>query len=351
MAMRTPDPDDAVLAALHALDDDGNELDHATEVAALDYAEAVSGLAEAVSSPPVLGLRGRLLAAAFSERAPGASIDDGGADDAPVAFARTAGDLHRLLGELDDADWIEPAHPAIGRVRDVVAHLLAIEDYVLSQLPDTDGNATAPRPAPPDGASPRADGATEPEPTHVAYTEPVVSAASSMAVGELRAQWFDTASALASAARSVPSGTTVDLHGLRVEVRGAMFLRTFELWAHLDDIARATGRRRPRLDARRMRAMSTALVEVLPLALAVAGHADVDGRIEVVLTGPGGGTYPVVLGTDGRDAVDCTLTIDVVDLCRLAARRASRDQLDVRVDGDGAIADAVLASVSVFAMD
>jgi hypothetical protein len=38
-------------------------------------------------------------------------------------------------------------------------------------------------------------------------------------------------------------------------------------------------------------------------------------------------------------------------VCRLAARRARRSQLDLRVDGDPAVADALLASVSAFAMD
>jgi hypothetical protein len=100
-----------------------------------------------------------------------------------------------------------------------------------------------------------------------------------------------------------------------------------------------------------MRSMSTALVQALPVALVLAGHADVSGRVDVVLTGPGGGAFSVPLGTADARAAHCTLTIDVVDLCRLAARRASVDQLDVRVDGDVAIAGAVIASAGVFAMD
>jgi hypothetical protein len=302
MAMRIPDPDDAALAALHALTGDTGDIDRATDAEAMHYAETVAAMAEAVSSPPVLGLRGRLLAAAFAERAPGTSIDDGGADTAAVAFARTARELEHLLGELDDLDWVEDAHPAIGRVRDVVAHLLAIEhDLDLSPF-------------------------------------------------ELRRRWRQAAEPLADAAQGAAPETAVELHGLHVDVESTMFLRTFELWGHLDDIARATGRRRPRLDARRLRAMSAALMDVLPVALTVAGHADVRGRIDVVLTGPGGGTYHVAVGAPA-DRVDCTLTVDVVDLCRLAARRATVEQLDVRVDGDRSLADAVLASVSAFAMD
>jgi hypothetical protein len=127
-------------------------------------------------------------------------------------------------------------------------------------------------------------------------------------------------------------------------------MRTFELWAHLDDIARATGRRRPRLDARRLRAMSTALVDALPIAMAVSGHADVTARARLVMTGPGGGSHDVAFGGAAGGPVT-TVTVDVVDVCRLAARRSRRSQLDLRIDGDPAVADALLASVSAFAMD
>jgi RNA polymerase sigma factor (sigma-70 family) len=41
----------------------------------------------------------------------------------------------------------------------------------------------------------------------------------------------------------------------------------------------------------------------------------------------------------------------VVDLCRLAAQRTSVAQIDVRVEGDRPLADAVLASAPAFAMD
>jgi uncharacterized protein (TIGR03083 family) len=348
--MRIPDPDDAVLAALDALGDDARVVDPSTEAAALEYAETVAALAEAAASPPVLDLRGRLLAAAFAERTPGSSIDDGGADTASIAFVRTARELDRLLASLDDADWQEPAHPAIGSVRDVVAHLLAIEHLVLRQLPDPPVGGSS-RPTPPPGAP---DGAKSDETAslaHVAYAAPVVTATTHLSTGELRRSWRDAAEAVASAAAATAAGAQLDLHGLRVGVDGGLLLRTFELWAHLDDIALATGRRRPRLDARRLRAMSVALVDALPIAVALAGHGDLAGRVRLVLTGPGGGAYDVVLGRPSGTDPTCSITVDVVDLCRVAAQRSAVHHVEVRLAGAAHVAAAVLASVSAFAMD
>jgi uncharacterized protein (TIGR03083 family) len=350
MALRVPDPDDGAVLALHAQDGSVDDVDRVVEADALDYADAVSALAEAVASPPALGLRSRVLASAFAERAPGASIDDGRSDPAPRAFARTASDLDALLADLADADWLEPAHPEIGRVRDVVAHLLTIEAYVLAQLADRDQTEH------PGDAVPAGDAVHTGDAVHAGHIETgeaTIVAVRDLPVGELRRRWKQAADALTAAAQAAPAGTVVQLHSLPAGIEGAMFMRTFELWAHLDDIARATGRRRPRLDARRLRAMSTALVDALPIAMAFSGHADVAARVRLVTTGPGGGSHDLVLGdaTDGPATPAATVTVDVVDLCRLAARRSTLSQLDLRIDGERAVADALLASVSAFAMD
>jgi uncharacterized protein (TIGR03083 family) len=351
MALRVPDPDDGAILALHAQDGSVDDVDLVVEADALDYADTVSALAEAVASPPALGLRSRVLASAFAERAPGASIDDGRSDPAPRAFARTATDLDALLADLADADWLEPAHPEIGRVRDVVAHLLAIETYVLAQLTERDRTIEQTGDAAHTGDVVHTGDAVHTG--HVETGEATIVAVRDLPVGELRRRWKQAADALADAAQAAPADTVVQLHSLPAGIEGAMFMRTFELWAHLDDIARATGRRRPRLDARRLRAMSTALVDALPIAMAVSGHADVTARVRLVTTGPGGGSHDLVFGdaTDGPATPAATVIVDVVDLCRLAARRSTLPQLDLRIDGDRAVADALLASVSAFALD
>ncbi len=66
----------------------------------------------------------------------------------------------------------------------------------------------------------------------------------------------------------------------------------------------------------------------------------------VVLTGNGGGTFD--LGDPSRR--DTILVVDVVDYCRLAARRIAPDDLDMDVEGDRAVADRLLAAARVFAV-
>jgi hypothetical protein len=87
----------------------------------------------------------------------------------------------------------------------------------------------------------------------------------------------------------------------------------------------------------------------MPFGLAVGG-AQVAGRTaRIVLTGPGGGTWdqPLGLGETAGEP-DTTLVLDVVDYCRLAARRLTPDDVTVTVEGDAALARQVLVGAGVF---
>jgi hypothetical protein len=53
---------------------------------------------------------------------------------------------------------------------------------------------------------------------------------------------------------------------------------------------------------------------------------------------------------DGRSP-DVTVIGDVIDICRLAARRTERDEISVEVIGDAALGERVLASVGAFSRD
>jgi hypothetical protein len=68
-----------------------------------------------------------------------------------------------------------------------------------------------------------------------------------------------------------------------------------------------------------------------------------------VLTGPGGGTWDQALGWGETAGLpDATLVLDVVDYCRLAARRVGPDEVAVTVEGDEALARRILAGAGVF---
>ena len=74
------------------------------------------------------------------------------------------------------------------------------------------------------------------------------------------------------------------------------------------------------------------------------GGVDAAGRTaRIVLTGPGGGTWDTALGlgeTPGEP--DATLVLDVVDYCRLAARRLAPDEVRFTAEGDEVLARQML---------
>jgi alpha-D-ribose 1-methylphosphonate 5-triphosphate synthase subunit PhnG len=92
--------------------------------------------------------------------------------------------------------------------------------------------------------------------------------------------------------------------------------------------------------------MSSASVGTLPLLVPlVAPGARLEGG-RVVLTGAGGGTYD--LGDQTRRRV--VLVADVVDYCRLAARRLPAAELEAVIEGDEQAAAHLLAAAQLFAI-
>ena len=129
-----------------------------------------------------------------------------------------------------------------------------------------------------------------------------------------------------------------------------MVLRAFEVWTHNDDIRRAVGRPLDAPDGARLALMSDLAVNALPLGLLMTGRSGANRTARIVLTGPGGGTWRQALAigeTPGEP--DVVVVADVVDFCRLAARRMPADDLVCHVEGDQALAADILVGVAVFA--
>jgi hypothetical protein len=123
----------------------------------------------------------------------------------------------------------------------------------------------------------------------------------------------------------------------------------FEVWTHDEDIRRATGRAAFAPDAARLRRMSRIAVPSTPLGLAMAGAPAPGRTARIVLTGQGGGTWDQALGWgETAGALDATVVLDVVDYCRLAARRLEPAAIAVSVEGDEALARQILAGAGVF---
>jgi uncharacterized protein (TIGR03083 family) len=187
---------------------------------------------------------------------------------------------------------------------------------------------------------------------HVASTRDVIAELSTADRDSLAQTWADAAHDVARAAASGDPDRQVTFHDLTLSVGGYLVTRTFELWAHGMDIALATGRPMPSLDDERMAMMSSRLMGAVPDALAYRRSAAPGRTARFVLTGPAGGCYTVPLAPGGAAGEpDFVLVADVVDICRVAARRLRPDELDVRIEGDRGLADLVLAGIDAFARD
>jgi hypothetical protein len=155
-----------------------------------------------------------------------------------------------------------------------------------------------------------------------------------------------------AAARSGDPARPVQWHDITLTVDRYFNTRSFELWAHGMDIALATGRPMPTMDDERMALLSGRLMAVLPYALAYRGSPLPGRTARFVLTGVAGGTYTVPLAPgEEPGAPDFLIVADVVDVCRIAARRLPPADLSATIEGDRDLADLVLASIDAFARD
>jgi uncharacterized protein (TIGR03083 family) len=251
---------------------------------------------------------------------------------ATEAFRETADDLDALLGSLTVQEWSRPT-TTYGDVRATVAHLVGIERLALGWF-----GAMA---LPPDEIA--AD--------HLAASREAIEELSSADPATLRSTWRNHARRVAEAAAAAPDDLAIMAHDIPVGPDGAMLLRTFELWAHHDDIAAATGRRLLAMDGGRLLTLSTGLVRALPFTFALRGQATPDATARIVLTGMGGGTYDLSYGEAGDRPRDVTIVVDTYNACRMAQRRLDRDEVRIDFDGDAELGERLVAEFGSFARD
>ncbi len=322
----------AALGALDAAEQAAAERDHGLVPDV--YGTVIEALAEAASVSPPAALRAATMARAEAGRPAGSALPAVAPAHPLDTYEAMAASLAALLRSLDEQAWSLPAPGHYPTVRDVVAHLAGIEHLTLGWL----------------GAAPIPDPLLARD--HVGVTRETIAALADRPPPEVLDLWLRRVRKVIAAARTSPPQLAAAVHDIPADRDAMLVLRCFELWAHHDDVARAAGYERPELAAQHARLMSARLVASLPAAFLLAGEEPPAARTRLVLTGEGGGTYDIALGSpDPAGARDALVVIDVIELCRLAAARAEIEALDLYVEGDSGTARRVLAAASAFARD
>ena len=251
-----------------------------------------------------------------------------------AAFMRTAAELGHLLDTLSRDDWNRPTAVRGSSVRDLVAHLVGVERYVLGQL----------------GAAPRLDAPTREH--HYPVSGAAAADLAAVDTTELAAAWWrETMRSIAACTAAGPEHP-IAFHHLSGTVRGLLIVRTFELWTHDEDIRRATGRPAHELDDERLTLMSSELMTLLAHGMALTGNTRPGRTARFELTGSGAGTFDVALAPDEvAGAPDIVVRTSAVELCRLAANRVLPADLAVEVTGDRSLLEPMLVGAGAFALD
>ena len=289
---------------------------------------------EAASAPPP-HLRQAVLAEATSRRPRGVAAGSWTVADPVEAYAGQAEELATALEGLSGDDW--SAHTVPGwTVRELVAHLLAVEEHfgwVLGAWEFT----------PPPGT----------EHDHVAMTLPTIEEHRTVPPERTAEEWRARVEAVVSHLESGAGpglDSMQDYLGVELPLRALLARRAFELWIHADDVRRAAGRALTTPEPGRLHLMADLAVDLLPVGLGLTGHGQPDRMAKVVLTGAGGGAWFQPLSPQAVDRPpDVTLVADIVDFCRLVARRADFDEVDIFVEGDEHLARDLLVGVQAFA--
>jgi uncharacterized protein (TIGR03083 family) len=273
------------------------------------------------------GLRERVMAASLQARAAGRPEPAAPEISAAEAFIRAAGAFDEMLLSLRPQDWAKPALRDLD-VQGLVGHLTGVEEDVHRAL----------------AGDPAVAGAS-----HVESTQPAADRQAGHSPARTRAEWRHATDRTVDLVRAADPGTEVAVHGLQLPLGILLVVRAFELWVHDNDIRRVAALPAVAPDASALTLMTGVAAQLLPYAAARSGLSE-PASVHLVLTGPGGGTWDVLIGQD-PDAPATTIVADAVRFCQLAANRVTPADLDPYITGDPARAARVLAVASALALD
>jgi uncharacterized protein (TIGR03083 family) len=182
----------------------------------------------------------------------------------------------------------------------------------------------------------------------VARTERYLDAVGGDPLGRGRQAWRDAVDTLDAWAVAGGEQGGLPWNGFTVSRRTLLATRAFETWTHDDDIRDALGRERLVPHPIELGVMSDIAVNILPFCLDAAGTRPA-AAARVVLTGDGGGDWTVSLDGGEYAAPSVTITMDVVDYCRVVAERLAPDECGATIEGDESLGHTVLACASALA--
>jgi len=277
---------------------------------------------------PPAGLRERVLEASLRARLAGHTVPPVPRISPDEAFSRAADAFYGLLCALGEPGWRLHALRDLD-VQGLAGHLIGVEEDVQRALSD--------------------DPAVEHQ-DHVTSTQPAADRQAGRAAAATRTDWRRAAGRTLEMVRGADMAAEVTVWGIPLPLSALLVARAFELWTHENDIRRVAGLPASVPDVPTLRLMSELATSMLPFGAMLAGLQG-PVNLRLVLTGPGGGTWDVVIGGDAPEPAAIGIVTDVVDFCRLAANRLDPADLGMYVTGDQGRAAGVLAAASALALD
>jgi uncharacterized protein (TIGR03083 family) len=256
-----------------------------------------------------------------------------------AAWKSGAADVEELLRSLDDDDWSRPTDLPGWTVRDVAAHLAALESALAGDPgPDVDVGA---------------EGGTD---LSSAYTQAGVDARADRTPQELVEEFTDAVLRRAAELDAHPpddprAKPPHDVGGVGWDWQTLLRNRVIDLWVHEQDIRRAVDRPGG-LDTPGAQPVTQTFLGALPFVIGKRAEAEPGSSVLVVVDGHPRG---YAMDDDGRcrptDAVPehptVRLQMDTETLAVLGAGRRDPLMVDVAIAGDRGLGERILQSMAV----
>ncbi len=273
-------------------------------------------------------LRRRVLDASLGKRPPGRYTPAPPPITALEALSRASESFGIVLAALTDVQWRLPVLRDLD-IQGLVGHLIGVEGDVQRSLRGDADVADA---------------------DHVGSTQPAAESHLGEPPADTLRAWREAVAGSLAGFGSMDPESPVALHTMRLRAGSLMLVRTFELWAHENDIRQVTGQRSSVPDDSTLTLMTDLAARSLPVGAARTQlRAPVDLRL--VLTGPGGGTWTVHLGPETGSPAELGVVTDAIGFCRLAANRLDPGDLKVDPTGDVSRLPDVLSAAAALALD